>query len=233
MKKILIVEDEDSIRGFLKINLKRNGYEVIEVDNGEDGIKIAINEKPAIVILDVMLPGIDGFNVCKRIREEEKNIGIIMLTAKSQDIDKITGLEYGADDYIVKPFNPMELLLRIKAILRRIGDEEEKRTIEQGRFKIDTYAKKVFKSDKEIDLTPKEYSIIKLFLENPEKAFSRDELMDLIWGENYIADPKIVDVNIRRLRSKIESSSSKQGYIETIWGFGYRWRGEEVEEHKK
>ena len=224
MKKILIVEDEESIRGFLKINLKRNGYEVIEVDNGEDGIKIAINEKPAIVILDVMLPGIDGFNVCKRIREEEKNIGIIMLTAKSQDIDKITGLEYGADDYIVKPFNPMELLLRIKAILRRIGDEEEKRTIEQGRFKIDTYAKKVFKSDKEIDLTPKEYSIIKLFLENPEKAFSRDELMDLIWGENYIADPKIVDVNIRRLRSKIESSSSKQGYIETIWGFGYRWR---------
>ena len=196
MKKILIVEDEESIRGFLKINLKRNGYEVIEVDNGEDGIKIAINEKPAIVILDVMLPGIDGFNVCKRIREEEKNIGIIMLTAKSQDIDKITGLEYGADDYIVKPFNPMELLLRIKAILRRIGDEEEKRTIEQGRFKIDTYAKKVFKSDKEIDLTPKEYSIIKLFLENPEKAFSRDELMDLIWGENYIADPKIVDVNI-------------------------------------
>ena len=233
MKKILIVEDEESIRGFLKINLKRNGYEVIEVDNGEDGIKIAINEKPAIVILDVMLPGIDGFNVCKRIREEEKNIGIIMLTAKSQDIDKITGLEYGADDYIVKPFNPMELLLRIKAILRRIGDEEEKRTIEQGRFKIDTYAKKVFKSDKEIDLTPKEYSIIKLFLENPEKAFSRDELMDLIWGENYIADPKIVDVNIRRLRSKIESSSSKQGYIETIWGFGYRWRGEEDEEHKK
>ena len=233
MKKILIVEDEESIRGFLKINLKRNGYEVIEVDNGEDGIKIAINEKPAIVILDVMLPGIDGFNVCKRIREEEKNIGIIMLTAKSQDIDKITGLEYGADDYIVKPFNPMELLLRIKAILRRIGDEEEKRTIEQGRFKIDTYAKKVFKSDKEIDLTPKEYSIIKLFLENPEKAFSRHELMDLIWGENYIADPKIVDVNIRRLRSKIESSSSKQGYIETIWGFGYRWRGEEVEEHKK
>lgn len=233
MKKILIIEDEESIRGFLKINLKRNGYEVIEVDNGEDGIKIAINEKPAIVILDVMLPGIDGFNVCKRIREEEKNIGIIMLTAKSQDIDKITGLEYGADDYIVKPFNPMELLLRIKAILRRIGDEEEKRTIEQGRFKIDTYAKKVFKSDKEIDLTPKEYSIIKLFLENPEKAFSRDELMDLIWGENYIADPKIVDVNIRRLRSKIESSSSKQGYIETIWGFGYRWRGEEVEEHKK
>ena len=233
MRKILIVEDEESIRGFLRINLRRNGYEVIEVDNGEDGIKIAKNEKPAIVILDVMLPGIDGFNVCKRIREEEKNIGIIMLTAKSQDIDKITGLEYGADDYIVKPFNPMELLLRIKAILRRIGDEEEKRTISQGRFKIDTYAKKVFKEDKEIDLTPKEYSIIKLFLENPEKAFSRDELMDLIWGENYIADPKIVDVNIRRLRSKIECSSSKQGYIETIWGFGYRWKGEEVEEYTK
>lgn len=233
MEKILLIEDEASIRGFLKINLKRNNFDVLECDNGEEGIQIALLERPKIVILDVMLPGIDGFEVCKILREKISDIGIIMLTAKGQDMDKIIGLEYGADDYIVKPFNPMELLLRIKAILRRIGDEEEKRTIEQGRFKIDTYAKKVFKSDKEIDLTPKEYSIIKLFLENPEKAFSRDELMDLIWGENYIADPKIVDVNIRRLRSKIESSSSKQGYIETIWGFGYRWRGEEVEEHKK
>ena len=120
MKKILIVEDEESIRGFLKINLKRNGYEVIEVDNGEDGIKIAINEKPAIVILDVMLPGIDGFNVCKRIREEEKNIGIIMLTAKSQDIDKITGLEYGADDYIVKPFEMLEVMVRLEKYCKAI-----------------------------------------------------------------------------------------------------------------
>lgn len=224
MKKILIIEDEESIRGFLKINLKRNGYEVIEADNGELGVKLALKEKPAIIILDVMLPGIDGFNVCKIIRNEDEKVGIIMLTAKSQDLDKIMGLEYGADDYIIKPFNPMELLLRIKALLRRISDYEEKKGIIQGKFKLDIYAKRIFKNNKEIDLTPKEYSIIKLFIENPNKAFSRDELMDLVWGEDYIGDPKIVDVNIRRLRSKIECSSLNEKFIETILGFGYRWR---------
>ena len=224
MKKILIIEDEESIRGFLKINLKRNGYEVIEADNGELGVKLALKEKPAIIILDVMLPGIDGFKVCKIIRNEDEKVGIIMLTAKSQDLDKIMGLEYGADDYIIKPFNPMELLLRIKAVLRRISDYEEKKGIIQGKFKLDIYAKRIFKNNKEIDLTPKEYSIIKLFIENPNKAFSRDELMDLVWGEDYIGDPKIVDVNIRRLRSKIECSSLNEKFIETIWGFGYRWR---------
>ena len=226
MKKILIIEDEESIRGFLKINLKRNGYEVIEADNGELGVKLALKEKPAIIILDVMLPGIDGFKVCKIIRNEDEKVGIIMLTAKSQDLDKIMGLEYGADDYIIKPFNPMELLLRIKALLRRISDYEEKKGIIQGKFKLDIYAKRIFKNNKEIDLTPKEYSIIKLFIENPNKAFSRDELMDLVWGEDYIGDPKIVDVNIRRLRSKIECSSLNEKFIETIWGFGYRWRDE-------
>lgn len=224
MKKILIIEDEESIRGFLKINLKRNGYEVIEADNGELGVKLALKEKPAIIILDVMLPGIDGFKVCKIIRNEDEKVGIIMLTAKSQDLDKIMGLEYGADDYIIKPFNPMELLLRIKALLRRISDYEEKKGIIQGKFKLDIYAKRIFKNNKEIDLTPKEYSIINLFIENPNKAFSRDELMDLVWGEDYIGDPKIVDVNIRRLRSKIECSSLNEKFIETIWGFGYRWR---------
>ena len=224
MKKILIIEDEESIRGFLKINLKRNGYEVIEADNGELGVKLALKEKPAIIILDVMLPGIDGFKVCKIIRNEDEKVGIIMLTAKSQDLDKIMGLEYGAYDYIIKPFNPMELLLRIKALLRRISDYEEKKGIIQGKFKLDIYTKRIFKNNKEIDLTPKEYSIIKLFIENPNKAFSRDELMDLVWGEDYIGDPKIVDVNIRRLRSKIECSSLNEKFIETIWGFGYRWR---------
>lgn len=224
MKKILIIEDEESIRGFLKINLKRNGYEVIEADNGELGVKLALKEKPAIIILDVMLPGIDGFKVCKIIRNEDEKVGIIMLTAKSQDLDKIMGLEYGADDYIIKPFNPMELLLRIKVLLRRISDYEEKKGIIQGKFKLDIYAKRIFKNNKEIDLTPKDYSIIKLFIENPNKAFSRDELMDLVWGEDYIGDPKIVDVNIRRLRSKIECSSLNEKFIETIWGFGYRWR---------
>lgn len=162
MKKILIVEDEDSIRGFLKINLKRNGFEVLETDNGEEGLEILESEDPVLIILDVMLPGIDGFEVCKRAREKKDNIGIIMLTAKGQDMDKIMGLEYGADDYMVKPFNPMELLLRIKAILRRIGGNKENNIIRNGIFTIDSYGKKVFKGGKEIDLTPKEYSLIKL-----------------------------------------------------------------------
>ena len=233
MKKILIVEDEDSIRGFLKINLKRNGFEVLETDNGEEGLEILESEDPVLIILDVMLPGIDGFEVCKRAREKKDNIGIIMLTAKGQDMDKIMGLEYGADDYMVKPFNPMELLLRIKAILRRIGGNKENNIIRNGIFTIDSYGKKVFKGGKEIDLTPKEYSLIKLFIENPNKAFSRDELLDLVWGKDYFADSKIIDVNIRRLRSKIEDSSSKEGYIETIWGLGYRWRGGVCEKYTK
>ena len=233
MKKILIIEDEDSIRGFLKINLKRNGFEVLEADNGEDGLKILEIEDPVMIILDVMLPGIDGFEVCKKVREKKDKIGIIMLTAKGQDMDKIMGLEYGADDYMLKPFNPMELLLRIKAILRRIGVNDEKKVLKNGIFTVDTYGKKIFKGDKEIDLTPKEYSIIKLFIENPNRAFSRDELLDLIWGKDYFADSKIIDVNIRRIRSKIEEYSSKEGYIETIWGYGYRWRGEESEEYTK
>lgn len=180
-----------------------------------------------------MLPGMNGFEVCKKIREKKDKIGIIMLTAKGQDMDKIMGLEYGADDYMVKPFNPMELLLRIKAILRRIGGNKENNIIRNGIFTIDSYGKKVFKGGKEIDLTPKEYSLIKLFIENPNKAFSRDELLDLVWGKDYFADSKIIDVNIRRLRSKIEDSSSKEGYIETIWGLGYRWRGEVCEKYTK
>lgn len=233
MKKILIVEDEESIRGFLKINLKRSGFEVLEADSGEKGLEILELENPVMLILDVMLPGVDGFEVCKRVREKKDKIGIIMLTAKGQDMDKITGLEYGADDYMVKPFNPMELLLRIKAILRRIGVNKENKTLKSGILTIDIYGKKVFKGDIEIDLTPKEYSLIRIFIENPNRAFSRDELIDLVWGKDYFADSKIIDVNIRRLRSKIEDSSLKEGYIETIWGFGYRWRGEDCEKYTK
>jgi two-component system alkaline phosphatase synthesis response regulator PhoP len=230
VEKILLIEDEASIRGFLKINLKRNNFDVLECDNGEEGIQIALLERPKIVILDVMLPGIDGFEVCKILREKISDIGIIMLTAKGQDMDKIIGLEYGADDYIVKPFNPMEVILRIKAILRRIGKEEKGNEIlENGPFKIDLYSQKVSKNDVELDLTPKEYLLMKLFLENPKKAFTRDELLNILWGKNYFGDLKIIDVNIRRLRAKIENDSSAPKYIETIWGTGYRWNGKEDE----
>ncbi|MBS5927829.1 MAG: response regulator transcription factor [Clostridium sp.] len=229
MTKILLVEDEESIRSFLKINLERNSFQVIEAGTGEEGIEKALLEKPEIIILDVMLPGIDGFQVCSRLRKEFPNVGIIMLTAKGQDMDKIMGLEFGADDYIIKPFNPLEVVLRVKAILRRIGISEDessnKNKLIGGPFIIDLYSQKLLKNNKEIDVTPKEYMLMKLFIENPNKAFTRDELLNLIWGYNFFGDPKIIDVNIRRLRSKIEDDSSNPQYIETVWGIGYRWKG--------
>ncbi|MBE6054313.1 MAG: response regulator transcription factor [Clostridium sartagoforme] len=226
MSKILLVEDEDSIRGFLKINLQRSNFNVIEASTGEEGIELANKEKPRIAILDVMLPGIDGFMVCSKLRKTFPDMGIIILTAKGQDMDKIMGLEYGADDYILKPFNPLEVVLRVKALLRRLG-EDDKDKLELGPFVIDLYSQKVLKNNVEIDVTPKEYLLMKIFLESPNKAFSRDDLLDLVWGKNYFGDAKIIDVNIRRLRAKIEDKPSKPDYIETIWGIGYRWKSEE------
>lgn len=225
MERILLVEDEDSIRGFLKINLQRNDLEVIEAATGEEGIKLAKSMKPQVAILDVMLPGIDGFMVCSKLRSDFPNMGIVMLTAKGQDMDKIMGLEYGADDYIVKPFNPFEVVLRVKALLRRVGgDKKEKSKLELGPFVLDLYSQKVIKNGVEIDVTPKEFLFMKIFLENPDRAFSRDELLDLVWGQNYFGDVKTIDVNIRRLRAKIEDDPSNPSYIETIWGIGYRWK---------
>ncbi|MGG7145033.1 response regulator transcription factor [Clostridium nigeriense] len=226
MNKILLVEDEESIRGFLKINLQRSNFNVIEASTGEEGLELANKEAPKIAILDVMLPGIDGFMVCNKLRKDFPDMGIIMLTAKGQDMDKIMGLEYGADDYIVKPFNPLEVVLRVKALLRRLG-EDDKDKLELGPFTIDLYSQKVIKNNMEIDVTPKEYLLMKIFLENPNKAFTRDELLDLVWGENYFGDAKIIDVNIRRLRAKVEDKPSRPDYIETVWGIGYRWKSKE------
>lgn len=225
MAKILLVEDEVSIRGFLKINLTRNDLEVIEASNGEDGISKAMIEKPDVAILDVMLPGIDGFQVCSKLRAEYPDMGIIMLTAKGQDMDKIMGLEYGADDYIIKPFNPLEVVLRVKALLRRVtSDKKKEDKLKHGPFILDLYSQKITKNDLELDLTPKEYLIMKTFIENPNKAFTRDDLLNSVWGYNYFGDPKIIDVNIRRLRAKIEDDASNPRFIETVWGIGYRWK---------
>lgn len=227
--KILIIEDESAIRGFIKINLKRNNYHILEAETGEDGITQARLEKPDIVVLDIMLPGMDGFEVCRLLRREFPEIGIIMLTARSQDMDKIMGLEYGADDYVVKPFNPFELLLRIEALLRRLHPKtqasaiQNKSDLNSGPFRLDTYAQKIYKENEELILTPREYLLLKCFLDNPGKAFSRDELLDLVWGDDFFGDTKIVDVNIRRLRKKIEINPAEPEYIETIWGTGYRW----------
>lgn len=223
--KVMIIEDEDSIRGFIRINLQRNNFAVFEAATGEEGLNIIREEKPEVVLLDIMLPGIDGYKVCEIIRREFPTMGIIMLTARSQDMDKIMGLEYGADDYVIKPFNPVELVLRVKAIIRRINEKkEDKDIIICDPFKLDTYSQRLFKNSTEILLTPKEYSLMKLFLENPGKAFTRDELLNIVWGYEFVGDTKIVDVNIRRLRAKIEEFSSDPLYIETVWGTGYRWR---------
>ncbi|QEK11884.1 response regulator transcription factor [Crassaminicella thermophila] len=235
--KILIVEDENSIRSLLKITFKNSGYSIIETACGEEGIEKAKLEKPHVAILDVMLPGIDGFAVCEVLRKEFPQMGIIMLTARGQDLDKISGLKLGADDYVIKPFNPIELVLRVQALLRRIDDMKSKKEtiIESYPFKIDTTAHIVYKQDKVIEMTPKEYLLMKIFVENKGKAFTRDELLDLVWGWDFIGDTKIVDVNIRRLRRKIEDDASKPIFIETVWGVGYRWRkpGEKYEKYKK
>jgi two-component system, OmpR family, alkaline phosphatase synthesis response regulator PhoP len=227
--KILIVEDEESIRGFLKINFKKHDFIVIEASSGEEGLIKAKDENPDVVLLDVMLPGINGFQVCEILRKEFVNIGIIMLTARGQDIDKIKGLENGADDYVLKPFNTIELILRTNSLLRRIDSKNVttgEDTFNSGVFRFDIYSQRVYKEDKEILLTPKEYQLLKLFLEHQNKAFTRDELLDKIWGYDFLGDTKIVDVNIRRLRSKIEDKKSPAMYIETVWGTGYRWRKE-------
>ncbi|MBV4424772.1 response regulator transcription factor [Clostridium tyrobutyricum] len=224
-KKVLIVEDEGSIRGFLKINFKRNNFTVIEAESGEKAIENARIEKPIITILDIMLPGIDGFKTCEILRREFPQMGIIILTARSQDMDKIMGLEFGADDYMIKPFNPLELIARVNSLLRRIGSQENRSDlIVSGNYKIDDRAMKAYKDDAEIDLTPKEYMLMKIFMNNPGKALSRNELLNLVWGYDYIGDTKIVDVNIRRLREKVEEESSHPKTIETVWGVGYRWR---------
>lgn len=225
--KILLVEDEESIRGFLRINFERENFQVIECESGEEGVRKALIEKPDIAILDVMLPGMNGFEVCQKLRESFPRMGIIMLTAKGEDMDKIMGLQFGADDYVLKPFNPLEITLRVKALIRRlegISEENNSDCIEVDNFKLDLYSQSLYKENVEIDVTPKEFLLMKIFMQNPGKAFTRDELLNLVWGIDFFGDPKIVDVNIRRLRSKIEDNSSKPKYIETVWGTGYRWK---------
>jgi DNA-binding response OmpR family regulator len=223
--KVLVVEDEPSIRKFIAINLKRSGFTVIEAESGEQGIEMAIAYKPDVLVLDVMLPGADGFQVCGKLREKMPELIIIMLTARGQDIDKITGLEIGADDYMVKPFNPRELVARIRTVLRRTEmlKMPEDNVLCHNNLKMDLRSQKFFKDDVEIELTPTEYSILKLFMSNIGRALSRNELFNSVWGKNYFGDLKTLDVYIRRLREKIEENPSKPQFIETVWGYGYRW----------
>ncbi|MDF2655381.1 MAG: two component transcriptional regulator, winged helix family [Bacillota bacterium] len=225
--RVLVVEDEASIRRFIKLNLETAGYEVGEAASGEDALELLGSFLPDVVVLDLMLPGIDGLEVCRHIREHTPEPLIIMLTAKSQDTDKIMGLELGADDYMVKPFNPFELIARIKAMLRRRNRFDTIKTVYScGDLELDTDANKLLKGGYEVELTPTEYSLLKIFMENPGKALKRDELLNAVWGEDYFGDTKTLDVHIRRLREKIEENPSAPQYIKTVWGSGYRWQPE-------
>lgn len=224
---ILIVEDEENIRSFVKVNLSISGFKVGETSSGEEAIDICNKENIDLIVLDIMLPGMDGYKTCEIIRREFPNIAVIMLTAKNQDMDKIRGLELGADDYMTKPFNPMELIYRIKAILRRRDsskNKKEEHSLKNGDLYVDNRGQKVFIGKTEIKLTIKELQLIKLFMENLDRAFTRDEILNSIWGEDFYGDTKTVDVHIRRLREKIEKDPSKPKYIETIWGYGYRFK---------
>ena len=225
MRKVLVLEDEANIRGFIVINLRRAGYEVVEAESGEEALeKLKAQKDIRVALLDVMLPGIDGFEVCRRLRANDANIGIIMLTARSQEMDKVTGLMTGADDYVTKPFSPAELTARVDALMRRSGGGTvEVGEISQPPFLLNTRNRTLEKNGQRVKLTQVEYSIVKMFMENPGKALSREEILDAVWGHDYFGELKIVDVNIRRLRLKIEDNATNPMYITTIWGYGYKW----------
>ncbi len=226
MKKVLVLEDESSIRGFIVINLRRAGYEVVEAESGEEALeKLQENHDIRVALLDIMLPGIDGFEVCRRIRASNSRIGIIMLTARSQEMDKVTGLMTGADDYVTKPFSPAELTARVDALMRRSGggNEESSGVLCQEPFVLNTRNRTLEKNGVRLKLTQVEYSIVKMFMENPGKALSREEILDMVWGRDYFGELKIVDVNIRRLRLKIEDNPTNPVYLTTVWGYGYKW----------
>ena len=225
MKKVLVLEDESSIRSFIVINLRRAGYQVVEAESGEQALELLSQHSDVrVALLDIMLPGIDGFEVCRRIRATNPTIGIIMLTARSQEMDKVTGLMTGADDYVTKPFSPAELTARVDALMRRSGGGTvEVGEISQPPVLLNTRNRTLEKNGQRVKLTQVEYSIVKMFMENPGKALSREEILDAVWGHDYFGELKIVDVNIRRLRLKIEDNATNPMYITTIWGYGYKW----------
>ena len=227
MKKILVMEDESNIRSFIVINLRRSGYEPIEAATGAEALEqVRQNPDICLALLDVMLPDIDGFEVCRRIRASGSRMGIIMLTAKSQEIDKVTGLMTGADDYVTKPFSPAELTARVDALVRRLGNDEEDPSnseLVSGPFVLNPRNRTLEKDGQRLKLTQIEYQLMKLFMENPGKAMSREDILEAVWGGDFTGELKTVDVNIRRLRIKIEADPTEPEFITTVWGYGYKW----------
>ena len=234
MNRILVVEDESAIRDFVVINLKRAGYEVVDAANGKLGVEAYEKENGnfSVALLDIMMPEMDGFEVCQYIREKNQNIGIIMLSAKSQEMDKVRGLMLGADDYVTKPFSPSELLARVDALCRRMGiraqalkakEENDENKLVSGPFALDYKSRALYKNNEAIELTQVEFQIIEFLIKNPNTAIKRSDILTAVWGDTYDGDEKIVDVNVRRLRVKIEDNPSDPKYLATVWGFGYKW----------
>ena len=224
-KKVLVLEDEDNIRGFVLINLRRAGYETVEFAMGEEAAAyLRDHQDVSIAVLDVMLPDISGFDVCRRIRGMGSKMGVIMLTAMGQESDRVTGLMTGADDYVTKPFSVAELVARVDALYRRVcGGGFQSDSLISGDYELNLRARELKKQGKKIELTQVEYLIMKNFLENPGKALSRDSILTTVWGKEYQGDLKVVDVNIRRLRLKIEEDAANPKHIMTVWGYGYKW----------
>ena len=231
MKRVLVVEDEASIREMVALNLKMAGWEVVEAPSAERALELMHHgEECDAALLDIMLPGMDGLSFCETIRRENNEIGIIIVSAKGQESDKIRGLSIGADDYITKPFSVSELVARLEALTRRIKrggvpakPAEEQEQLISGPFVLDEKSRMLYKNGTAIDLTQVEFQIMELFFRNPGTALVREKILEGVWGKNYFGDVKIVDVNIRRLRMKIEDEPSSPQHILTVWGYGYRW----------
>ena len=232
MKKVLIAEDEASIREFIVINLKRSGYDVVEAENGEEAINKYEEENGNIdvAVLDIMMPLKDGLEVCKYLRAKSSKIGIIMLTAKTQEMDKVTGLLVGADDYVTKPFSPSELMARVDAVYRRVSimNENEKAAVASpdlttvGDFSLDYRDRILYKNGSPIELTQIEFQLLDYLFKNPDVTLSRSDILNKVWGDGYFVDDKVVDVNIHRLRNKVEDEPTQPKHLITIWGRGYK-----------
>lgn len=234
MKRILICEDEASIRDFVVLYMKRAGFSVLEAGSGEEALEKfsaseAAGEAVDVALLDVMLPGINGFEVCRQLREKSDTMGIIMLTARTQESEKVNGLMTGADDYVTKPFSPSELVARVEALYRRLSKTRAadavtyKEEIVSGEFTLNVRSRTLKRNEEQIDLTQLEFQILEYFFTNPGQTFSRTDILNRVWGEEYYGDEKIVDVNIRRLRMKLEEDASSPKHICTVWGQGYAW----------
>ena len=230
MKRVLIAEDEAAIREFVVINLRRGGYEVLEASDGAQALELydSCGGEIDIAVLDVMMPNVDGLEVCRLLRQKSNNLGIIMLTAKTQEMDKVPGLMSGADDYVTQPFSPSELVARVDAIYRRVamnntGKQISSDTVTLGEFTLNLRSRTLTKNGVFIELTQVEFQMMEYFFSNPGAALSRTSILNRVWGDEYFGEEKIVDVNVRRLRMKVEDEPSNPQHLITIWGIGYKW----------